>query len=129
MPLTYERLPAALDRQLREWLEVAGADEAILRDDPLAGFVIGRIVCQIINEAAFALGEGVAAAADIDTAMRLGTNYPHGPLAWGNKIGLALVLEVLDYLARFYGEERYRAAPLLRQLVAVGRTGREREGF
>jgi 3-hydroxybutyryl-CoA dehydrogenase len=126
--LTYQRLPSDLDQQLCEWLEMSGVDAAI-HDEPLAGFVLGRILCQIINEAAFALGEGVASAADIDTAMRMGTNYPLGPLAWGNKLGLALVLDVLQYLQHFYGEERYRPAPLLRQLVAVGRRGRGEEGF
>ncbi|MEK6252519.1 MAG: 3-hydroxyacyl-CoA dehydrogenase family protein [Actinomycetota bacterium] len=88
------------------------------------GLVLGRIVCQLVNEAAFALQKGVGSAAAIDTAMRLGFNYPHGPLEWGDAIGLDHVLAVLDALHEELGEERYRAAPLLRRMVAEGRLGR-----
>jgi 3-hydroxybutyryl-CoA dehydrogenase len=87
------------------------------------GLVLGRIVCQLVNEAAFALGEGVGGPEDIDAGMVLGLNYPHGPLHWGDAIGLDHVLAVLDGLAREYGEPRYRAAPLLRRHVAAGRYG------
>lgn len=87
------------------------------------GLVLGRIVGQLVNEAAFALGEGVAGAADIDAGMELGLNHPRGPLAWGDAIGLDHVLAVLDGLAGEYGEERYRAAPALRHLVLEGRLG------
>ena len=106
----------------------AGAAEALLSEEPLAGFVLGRIVGQIINEAAFALGEGVASAADIDTAMRLGTNYPLRPLAWANKLGLDSGAGSAGISPSFYGEERYRPAPLLRQLVAMGRHRARRRG-
>ena len=81
------------------------------------GLVLGRIVCQLVNEAVFALAEGVGSAEDIDTAMRLGFNYPRGPLEWGESIGLERVLALLDALRRELGEERYRAAPLLRRLA------------
>jgi 3-hydroxybutyryl-CoA dehydrogenase len=87
------------------------------------GLVLGRIVCQLVNEAAFALQEGVGSAQDIDAGMRLGLNYPHGPLHWGDTIGLDHVLAVLDGLADEYREERYRAAPLLRSHVLEGRLG------
>ena len=87
------------------------------------GLVLGRIVCQLVNEAAFALQRGVGSAEDIDTAMRLGFNWPRGPLEWGDAIGLDHVLAVLDGLRGELGEERYRAAPLLRRLVAEGRLG------
>jgi 3-hydroxybutyryl-CoA dehydrogenase len=94
------------------------------------GLVLGRVVCQLVNEAAFALERGIGAADDIDTAMRLGFNYPRGPLEWGDAIGLDHVLEVLDALRGELGEERYRAAPLLRRRVAEGRLGRSTgEGF
>jgi 3-hydroxybutyryl-CoA dehydrogenase len=88
------------------------------------GLVLGRIVCQLVNEAAFALQKGVGAAEDIDTAMRLGLNYPRGPLEWGDSIGLDHVVSVLDALRGELGEERYRAAPLLRRMVADGHLGR-----
>ena len=88
------------------------------------GLVLGRIVCQLVNEAAFALREGVGSADDIDAGMLLGLNYPHGPLRWADAIGLDHVLAVLDALADEYREERYRAAPLLRHHVWAGRLGR-----
>ena len=88
------------------------------------GLVLGRIVCQLVNEAAFALREEVGSARDIDAGMRLGLNYPRGPLEWADTIGLDHVLAVLDALHAEYGEERYRPAPLLRHLVWEGRLGR-----
>lgn len=87
------------------------------------GLVLPRIVCGLINEAAFALGEGVAEAEAIDTAMRLGMNFPRGPLAWGDLIGLDAVLAVIDGLQRVYREDRYRPASLLRQKVLAGQVG------
>jgi 3-hydroxybutyryl-CoA dehydrogenase len=100
------------------------ADDADARAQPAAGGVLERIVCQVINECAFALGEGVGSAQDIDTGMVLGLNYPRGPLAWADEIGLDHVLAVLDGLWEEYREERYRAAPTLRHLVREGRLGR-----
>jgi 3-hydroxybutyryl-CoA dehydrogenase len=87
------------------------------------GLVLGRIVCQVINEAAFALGEGVAGARDIDIGMIHGLNYPRGVLAWADEIGLDQVLAVLDGLADELRDDRYRAAPLLRRHVLSGRLG------
>jgi 3-hydroxybutyryl-CoA dehydrogenase len=88
------------------------------------GLVLGRIVCQVINESAFALGEGVGEARDIDTGMVLGLSHPHGPLEWADTIGLDHVLTVLEALCDEYREERYRPAPVLRRLVQAGRLGR-----
>jgi 3-hydroxybutyryl-CoA dehydrogenase len=85
--------------------------------------VLPRIICQVINECAFALGEGVGSAQDIDAGMVLGMNYPRGPLAWADTIGLDHVLAVLDALWSEYREERYRAAPALRRLVRAERLG------
>jgi 3-hydroxybutyryl-CoA dehydrogenase len=98
-----------------------GAEEEV---QPVAGGVLSRIVCQVINECAFALGEGVGSAADIDTGMVLGLNYPRGPLAWADQIGLDNVLAVLDGLWEEYHEERYRSAPELKRLVRAGQLGR-----
>jgi len=91
---------------------------------PPRGGVLERIVCQVINECAFALGEGVGSAQDIDTGMVLGLNYPRGPLAWADEIGLDHVLAVLDGLCDEYREARYRPAPELRRLVRTGQLGR-----
>jgi 3-hydroxybutyryl-CoA dehydrogenase len=95
------------------------------RVQPSPGGVLGRIVCQLINECAFALGEGVGSAADIDTGMVLGLNHPRGPLAWADQIGLGNVLAMLDNLWSEYREERYRPAPALLRLVRGGRLGEE----
>ncbi|MGI9185126.1 MAG: 3-hydroxyacyl-CoA dehydrogenase NAD-binding domain-containing protein [Solirubrobacteraceae bacterium] len=89
------------------------------------GLILGRIICSVVNEAAFALGEGLGSAEDIDAGMVHGLNYPRGILTWADAIGLDHVLTVLDALNLEYGEERYRAAPLLRRLVWSGRVGRQ----
>jgi 3-hydroxybutyryl-CoA dehydrogenase len=94
------------------------------------GLVLGRIVCQLVNEAAFAVSEGIGSAEDVDVAMRLGYNWPRGPLEWADTIELDHVLATLDALHEELREERYRAAPLLRHMVAEGRIGRSTgEGF
>ena len=87
--------------------------------------MLGRIVCQVVNEAAFALGEGVGSAEDIDAGMIHGLNYPRGILAWADEIGLDHVLGVLDALYLERGEERYRAAPILRRHAWSGRLGNQ----
>jgi 3-hydroxybutyryl-CoA dehydrogenase len=112
--------PLAAERAER-LLAALGKHVAWVGDAP--GLVLGRIVCQVINESAFAYGEGVGAASDIDTGMLLGLSHPRGPLAWADAIGLEHVLSVLEALCREYREERYRPAPALRALVAAGRTG------
>ncbi len=94
------------------------------------GLVLGRMVCQVINECAFALGEGVGSAEDIDAGMVHGLNYPRGPLGWADQIGLDHVLAVLDGLYDERREERYRTAPVLSRLAFAGRLGRQTgEGF
>jgi 3-hydroxybutyryl-CoA dehydrogenase len=82
--------------------------------------VLERIVVALVNEACFALGEGVGSAADIDSGMVLGLNHPRGPLDWGDLLGPGRVLETLARLQAHYGEERYRPAPALRRAAADG---------
>lgn len=85
------------------------------------GLVLPRILCQIINEAMFAIQQDVASPKDIDTAMTLGTNYPAGPIEWGEKMGFNQVYAVLTALQNDLGEERYRVCPLLKQLATTGK--------
>lgn len=80
-----------------------------------SGMIAPRIWTCLANEAAFAVGEGVAEQAAINTAMELGVNYPTGPLAWADQLGYDKVVAVLDHMAQAYGEERYRVAPWLRR--------------
>ena len=89
------------------------------------GLVLPRIVCTLANEAAAALAEGVADAPGIDLAMKLGTNYPRGPLEWADLIGLDVVLSLLRGLHEETGEDRYRPAPLLKQYVRAGWLGKK----
>jgi 3-hydroxybutyryl-CoA dehydrogenase len=83
--------------------------------DDAPGLVLGRLVCQLVNEAWFAIGEGVGSEEDVDDGLTLGLSHPRGPVAWGNEIGLDHVAAVLDGLVAERHEERYRAAPLVRR--------------
>ncbi len=115
-------------KQAAEFWQGLNYEAVQVADGP--GLVRGRIVCCLINEAVSALMEGVAEAADIDQAMKLGTNYPHGPLEWGDMIGLDTILGVMTGLYNEWGEDRYRPTPLLRRMVLAGKLGRKTgEGF
>jgi 3-hydroxybutyryl-CoA dehydrogenase len=81
--------------------------------------VLGRIVCQLVNEASFAIGEGVGSPDDIDSGLELGLGHPRGPVAWGDAIGLRHVGAVLDGLWTERHEERYRVAPRLRYAATL----------
>jgi 3-hydroxybutyryl-CoA dehydrogenase len=90
-----------------------------------AGFVVNRILCPMINEAIFALGEGLASAEEIDAGMKLGCNHPIGPLALCDLIGLDVELAVMEVLYASFNDPKYRPAPLLREMVDAGLLGRK----
>jgi 3-hydroxybutyryl-CoA dehydrogenase len=89
------------------------------------GFIANRILMPMINEAAFALMEGVGTAEAIDAVMKLGMNHPMGPLTLADFIGLDVCVAILDVLHEGLGDPKYRACPLLRRLVAAGHLGRK----
>ena len=90
-----------------------------------AGFVVNRILCPMINEAIFVYAEGLASAAEIDEGMKLGCNHPIGPLALADLIGLDVLLAVMEVLYRNFEDPKYRAAPLLKEMVDAGYLGRK----
>lgn len=94
-----------------------------VRNSP--GFVVNRMLCPMINEAVFALGEGLATAAEIDEAMKLGCNHPIGPLALCDLIGLDVELAVMQVLFEGFKDPKYRPAPLLVEMVEAGYLGRK----
>ena len=89
------------------------------------GFVVNRILVPMINEAFFVLAEGLATPEDIDAGMKLGCNQPIGPLALADMVGLDVCLAVMDVYLSEFGDSKYRACPLLKEMVAAGRLGRK----
>jgi 3-hydroxybutyryl-CoA dehydrogenase len=89
------------------------------------GFAVNRILCPMINEAIFALQEGIATAEEIDAGMKLGCNHPIGPLALADMIGLDTMLSVMDVFYRGFNDPKYRPAPLLNEMVDAGHLGRK----
>ena len=116
--------PAAALDEATGLLQAAGLTVYVIDDAP--GLVVTRTVAMLVNGAIDARHKGVASAADIDTAMRLGTNYPLGPLAWGQSWGPATVLGILEAMHAWYGEDRYRPSALLRRIAAAGGDLREK---
>lgn len=102
----------------KQLLEGMGLEVIAVADS--VALVRMRVLCCLVNEAVSALAEGVATAEAIDTAMKLGTNYPRGPLNWGDTLGAEVVLAVLRGLQEETGEDRYRPSPLLVRKVQAG---------
>ena len=112
----------------RALAERMGKTTELSKDMP--GFIVNRILIPMLNEACFAVMEGVASPEDIDTAMKLGTNQPMGPLTLADFIGLDTCLFIAEVLHKGLGEDKYRPAPLLRQYVEAGWLGRKtKRGF
>jgi len=100
-----------------------GKTPVVVKNSP--GFIVNRLLCPMLNEAVFALSEGVAMAEEIDAAMKLGCNHPLGPLALADMIGLDVVLAVMEVFYRDFNDPKYRPAPMLKEMVAAGYLGRK----
>jgi 3-hydroxybutyryl-CoA dehydrogenase len=119
--------PEAMQQAVDFWRSL-GYEALEVADGP--GLIRARVVSCLINEAVCALMEGVATAEDIDQAMKLGANYPFGPLEWADRIGLDTVLGIMTGLFAEWGDDRYRPSPLLRRMVLAGKLGRKSgQGF
>jgi len=99
--------------------------KTVVTSKDVPGFIVNRVLIPLINEACFALQEGLATPEDIDTAVKLGLNHPMGPLTLADFVGLDTCLYIADVLHRELGEDKYRPASLLRQYVAAGWLGRK----
>jgi len=112
-----------------EWLQKIGKEPVEVSEHP--GFVVNRILIPMLNEAAWTLADGVASAADIDKAMKLGANHPIGPLALADMIGIDVCLAIMENLqAQLPAGKKYEPAPALRELAANNKLGRKTgEGF
>jgi 3-hydroxybutyryl-CoA dehydrogenase len=112
------RTAQSATEQAEQFFHSLGCDTEVVQDAP--GLVAPRLIACLANEATYALMESVADAADIDAAMKLGVNYPHGPLEWADAIGSDVVRVLLEHLQRQTGEDRYRPSPLLRKVAMAG---------
>jgi 3-hydroxybutyryl-CoA dehydrogenase len=113
----------ATTKAIVELSEKLGKTPIEVNDYP--GFIANRILMPMINEACFALMEGVADAASIDGVMKLGCNHPMGPLTLADFIGLDICLSILNVLHSEIGDPKYRPCPLLKRMVAAGLLGRK----
>ncbi|MBI2487913.1 MAG: 3-hydroxybutyryl-CoA dehydrogenase [Deltaproteobacteria bacterium] len=106
-----------------DFAKTLGKEPVRTKDAP--GFIVNRILIPMLNEAVFSLQDGVGTPEDIDKAMKLGTNQPIGPLALIDLIGLDVTLDIIDVLYKEFQDQKFRAAPLLRQMVRAGWLGRK----
>src|SRR4030095_774525 len=106
-------------KNAESFLSSAGINYSIVPDR--VGLIFPGIISMIINEAAQVYSEGIASKEDIDTAMKLGTNYPMGPLEWADKLGIELVYNILSSLQNEMGEDRYRPHPSLKEMINLKR--------
>ncbi|MFP3300371.1 MAG: 3-hydroxyacyl-CoA dehydrogenase NAD-binding domain-containing protein [Thermoplasmatales archaeon] len=117
----------AIDKTI-EYVKSINKEFVVVNDSP--GFVTTRIIVTMVNEGAFILQEGLASKEDIDKALKLGGNFPMGPLTLGDLIGLDTVLNIMDTLYESFKDPKYRAAPILRKMVEAGKLGKKSgEGF
>jgi 3-hydroxybutyryl-CoA dehydrogenase len=100
-----------------------GKTPIVVKNSP--GFVVNRILCPMINEAVFALQEGLATAEEIDNGMKLGCGHPIGPLALADMVGLDVLIAVMEVFYRDFNDPKYRPALLLKEMVAAGHLGRK----
>ena len=109
--------------EARAFTQALGKSPIVVKNSP--GFVVNRILCPMINEAIFALQEGLASAQEIDDGMKLGCNHPIGPLALADMIGLDVMLAVMNVFYADFNDPKYRPASLLKEMVAAGWIGRK----
>lgn len=106
---------AGILKNAQSFLGSAGVNHSIVPDR--VGLVFPRIISMIINEAAQVYSEKIASKEDIDTAMKLGTSYPFGPLEWADKLGIELVFNILSAMQNEFGEDRYRPHRMLKEMI------------
>ena len=115
-------------RRAREFAVRIRKTPIVVKEAP--GFIVNRLLIPMINEAIGAWSDGIASAEDIDAAMQLGAGHPIGPLALADRIGLDIVLDIMETLEGEFNDPKYRPAPLLRRMVAEGKLGRKtKQGF
>lgn len=111
-----------------EYSKSINKEYVVVNDSP--GFVTTRVIAMLVNEGAFEYGEGIASKEDIDKALKLGGNFPMGPLTLGDLVGLDTTVNIMDVMFESFKDPKYRAAPILRKMVEAGKLGRKSgEGF
>jgi 3-hydroxybutyryl-CoA dehydrogenase len=108
--------------------ERLGKTPVVVRESP--GFIVNRLLCPMMNEAAYLVMEGIASPEDIDTAMKLGANHPIGPLALADLVGIDVLCAIMEVLHSDIDDPKFRPCPLLKQMMGAGRLGRKTgQGF